>query len=113
MTASLANLVMKMWDYAFLKLAEREREREGVKIKLYLRYIDDCRAFLKAIKKGWVWRDNKICFSKNEYDADGDTEEDKIKRTTKLITGMKCAKTDNIRFTGEDSTQFCDATLPT
>ena len=58
-TASLANLVMKMWDSAFLELAENE----GLNIKLYLRYVDDCRAFLKAIKRGRIWSGDKICFS--------------------------------------------------
>ena len=58
-TASLANLAMKMWDDAFMRLAKRER----VHIDLYLRYMDDCRAFLKAIKRGWIWTGDRLCFS--------------------------------------------------
>ena len=102
-TASLANLV------GLLGLTKKE----GIEVKLYLRYVDDCRTFLRAIKKGWIWSGSRICFSEREFNRDEDTEKDKVERMTRLITGMVCSITDNLRFTGEDSTQFQDATLPT
>ena len=64
-TASLANLVMKMWDCRFTQIAENL----GIKIKLFVRYVDDCRVFLRGIKRGWKWERGRLVFSKEEYDV--------------------------------------------
>ena len=41
-TASLASLVMKIWDVVWMNLLEAE----SIDILLYMRYVDDCRDFL-------------------------------------------------------------------
>ena len=72
-TASLANIVMKVWDIAFRELLQRE----GIIVKLYLRYVDDCRPFLNAINRGWVWNGSRLVFSEEEYrkaEEPGETE---------------------------------------
>ena len=108
-TASLANLVMKMWDCKFAELTDKL----GINIKLYVRYVDDCRIFLYNIKKGWIWSEDKIVFSESEFERDDDSIESATRRTTELMTGMMCYIAENLKFTGEDSTQFDDETLPT
>ena len=108
-TASLANLVMKMWDCYFTNLAIES----GIKILLYVRYVDDCRVFLRGVKRGWIWERGRVSFSDHEFENDGTSREHTIKRTTRLLTGMMCSLAENLKFTGEDSTQFCDNTLPT
>ena len=47
-TASLANIVMKQWDKAWVKLLKRE----NLKFDLFLRYVDDCRLFMPSINPG-------------------------------------------------------------
>ena len=44
-TASLASLIMKVWDTAWLELMKRE----GIKSLLYKRYVDDSRNLLNPI----------------------------------------------------------------
>ena len=50
-TASLANLVMKMYDKAWCDLLERE----NIFYHMYLRYMDDVRLFLPSLNRGWSW----------------------------------------------------------
>ena len=107
-TASLANLVIKMWDCKFTELAWRT----GIHIKLFVRYVDDCRVFLNGVKRGWIWKDGTVVFSQKEYEDDEDSRQNTIKRRTRLITGMVCSLAINLKFTCEDCTQFEDNTLP-
>ena len=48
-TASLANLVMRCYDQAWLKLAKAE----GLILDSYSRYVDDCRLVLPSLNLGW------------------------------------------------------------
>ena len=108
-TVSLANLVMKMWDCAFATLAEKT----GVRIKLFLRYVDNCIVFLNGFKRGWMWDRKRITFSMEEYERDQESYHHTVRRTKKLITGMMCSIAYKLRVIGEDCTQFEDNTLPT
>ena len=47
-TASLANLIMKIWDQKWLELLRRE----GINHLMYVRYVDDCRLVVPLITKG-------------------------------------------------------------
>ena len=49
-TASLANLIMKIWDMAWVELLSRE----GLDVLLYYRYVDDNRTYLFPLAEGWV-----------------------------------------------------------
>ena len=82
----MANLVMKMWDCSFLEMTERL----GINIRLYVRYVDDCRVFLHSIKRGWVWSDGKLVFYKSQFEQENDSKESAMKRTTSILTGMMC-----------------------
>ena len=55
-TASLASVVMKLWDMMWMELLKRE----NIKFDLYLHYVDDCRLFLTFFNKGWMWSNNKM-----------------------------------------------------
>ena len=50
-TASLANLVMKIWDRTRLKSIERAK----MQYFMFLRYVDDIRLVLPMLKKGYHW----------------------------------------------------------
>ena len=57
-TACLAALIMKLWDLAWQKLAERE----GLQLVDYFRYVDDCRNMLLCLLEGWRWEDGEFKF---------------------------------------------------
>ena len=58
-TASLASVVMKEWDVAFMELMDRE----GITIDLFMRYVDDYRFFLRPLNEGWYWAGDRFEFS--------------------------------------------------
>ena len=55
-TASLANLVMKCYDQAWLKLCDREHLISDS----YSRYVDNCRIVLPSMREGWRWIENSL-----------------------------------------------------
>ena len=59
-TCAIARLVMQMWDSKWLERMARLK----VVIELAMRYMDDGRAFLAAIKAGWRWSDGDLRYCK-------------------------------------------------
>ena len=53
-TASLAAVVMKIWNEAWKKMMKNEE----LILDLMLRYVDDCRAFLPSSNEGRYWNDD-------------------------------------------------------
>ena len=108
-TASLAALIMKMWDVAWLSLLENE----NIQIFEYFRYVDDSRDFLRPIAEGWRWTEDGFAYRQS-------WEEDDIKggltdqqRTTKELVAAKNSLIEYIQFEGEESSMFADDRLPT
>ena len=48
-TASLASVIMCWWDRMWIRLLNKL----AIKCLLYYRYVDDCRSYLKPIRRGW------------------------------------------------------------
>jgi hypothetical protein len=65
-TCAVARVVMNEWDARWLAMCKENN------IKLYKnnRYMDDIRAFLKALKLGWRWVDGSLCFTKSWEEED-------------------------------------------
>ena len=59
-TASLANVIMKYFDGAWMKMMNLQ----GVIVDSYSRYVDDCRLVLASLNKGWRWTENGFKYSK-------------------------------------------------
>ena len=108
-TASLANVVMKQWDKMWVKLLKRE----GVRFDLFLRYVDDCRLFMPSLNPGWTWTGHGFEFVREQMKRDLNEGISFVQRTTREITKAMCQLTHFLKFTGEDSSMFADATLPT
>ena len=62
-TATLAALVMKLWDKAWVDLLDRE----GLILLLYFRYVDDSRTFLSPLAEGWRWHQGSFHYSKTFF----------------------------------------------
>ena len=108
-TAALASIVMKMWDFAWVQLMQKE----NITWDLYLRYVDDCRLFIPVLNKGWHWNGKSFVFSHSRE------EEDKVNglsdehRTTQEIAAAMSTLVGFLRFTGEDKSMFNRGNLPT
>ena len=101
-TASLANLVMIMWDTAWLRLMERE----NIKHFLFLRYVDDVPLVLPTLKKGWFWNGMEFTFTREREIADDEQGESDVHRTTNEITKAMSSMLSFLQFTGENGTMF-------
>ena len=108
-TASLANVVMKVYDQTWRKLMEREK----VVIDLFVRYVDDCRMFMTSLSEGWRWMDTNFVFSWKWREEDLQSGESDSERTTRQITRAMCSLVPFLRFTGEECGMFESKTLPT
>ena len=106
-TASLDNLLMKIYDCEWIKLAERE----GLIVDSYSRYVDDCRIILPSINKGWRWVCNRFMYKhefRMEDEMNGQTDE---QRTSKLVTEAMCSLMSCLKFTAEEASMFSCRTL--
>ena len=108
-TASLASVVMKQWYKAGIKLLKRE----NIEFDLFLRYVDDCRLFMKPLNPGWTWTGSRFEFIEAAKDEDELNKVGFVERTTREVTKAMCALTKFLVFTGEDCTMFSDCSLPT
>ena len=69
-TCAIARLVMANYDRKWMKLMEDNK----IKINSYMRYMDDGRAFLAALKPGWRWIGGGLRFKKSWRQEDIDKE---------------------------------------
>ena len=77
-TASLAGVVMKIWDRAWEKLVMREK----LIVDLTLRYVDDVRVFLPSLNEGWEWNGRNFSFSWERRKRELESGESDSWRTT-------------------------------
>ena len=57
-TATIAALIMKLWDQAWVKLLDRE----GLRYLDFFRYVDDVRNFVWSLYEGWRWNGESFEF---------------------------------------------------
>ena len=106
-TCSIARLVLQVWDRKWVQ----RMEGAGVKIDLYSRYMDDGRAFLQPIKRGWRWRGEGLVFSKVwEKEDEGRSLLD---ITVEAIKGSMEGISSYLSFTLETGADYQDGWLPT
>ena len=107
-TASLASLIMKIWDTAWLNLLNREE----IRVLLYFRYVDDIRNFLRPLNEGWRWEATEFRYSKLWEEEDymcGLTDQ---QRTMRELVKAMSSLLDFIQLEGEVAEMFGDR-LPT
>ena len=108
-TASLANLVMRMYDCSLMQICREE----GLVVDLFCRYVDDCRIILPSLNVGWWWVNHTFVYTDKQADKDrleGLTDQ---QRTSRELTKMMSSLCYFLRFTAEESSMFSCNTLPT
>ena len=66
-------------------------EAENIDILLYMRYVDDCRDFLRPLYEGWRWSTEKLRFEFSEEAENEDFEEgmtDQARTTRELVKAI-------------------------
>ena len=108
-TESLASLVMKLWDQAWMNLLAREE----ITVFEYLRYVDDSRDFARPLEEGVRWDGQNFSFRECWRREDLDSCLSDEARTTREFIRAKSSILDFLQFEGENSSMFLDAKLPT
>ena len=108
-TASLAAVVMKVFDVAWMNLCKRE----NLSVDLFLRYVDDCRILMAPLNEGWFWNGCKFEFSWERRKSDLKCALSDQQRTTIEITKAMTSIVSFLNFTGEDCSMFQNCRLPT
>ena len=55
-TATIAALIMKLWDQAWVRLLEKE----NLGVLEFFRYVDDVRNFVFSLYEGWRWSEGSF-----------------------------------------------------
>ena len=97
-TASLASLIMKIWDSLWMKLLSRE----GINLLLFMRYVDDVRNFLRPLYEGVRWNGCNFDFNESwevEDIMSGKTDQE---RTTEQLVLAMSSIISFLEFEGEE-----------
>ena len=99
---------MNEWDSRWKQLCVRNNIRVGKNN----RYMDDIRAFLKAIKQGWRWRDGGLCYTKAWENEDKISGLSASRRSANILVEMMNDIFPFLSFTIELGEDFLDGKLP-
>ena len=108
-TATLAALIMKLWDQAWIKLLIRE----GFFLLLYFRYVDDSRTFGPPLAEGWRWDTDQFKFKDLWYAEDINSGKTDQERTTCELVKAMSSLVSYLEFEGEEGGMFPEGKLPT
>ena len=81
---AVARVVMNEWDSRWIELCNRN----NIKIGKSNRYMDDIRAFLKALREGWRWRDGELCYKESWEMEDRMSGVSAARRSANILVGM-------------------------
>ena len=65
-TATIAALIMKLWDQAWVRLLEKE----NLGVLEFFRYVDDVRNFVFSLYEGWRWSEGSFKQSREWEEKD-------------------------------------------
>ena len=100
LTCALARIVMNKFDSMMTKrLLELQ-----LKIKLFIRYMDDVRKFLRAIKSGTIYKDGKLGYCREKDILDRSKSDERIKAD--LLLEIMNELLPGIKFTAEIGEEF-------
>ena len=83
-----------------------------IKVDKKNRYMDDIRAFMRALKEGWRWKFGKICHTKEWELEDRGSGKSATRRSAEVIIGMMNSVFPFLNFTIEVGEDFVNGKLP-
>ena len=108
-TCAVARIVMNEWDIRWLK----EMKDNNIAIIKGERYMDDIRAILNALKKGWRWWQGGLWFCEEWLGEDQRDGKSACRRTADALLGSMNDVFNFLVFTKEIHEDFDDQKLPT
>ena len=108
-TCAVARVVMNTWDVRWLEMMSEN----GLDVMTGIRYMDDIRAFLKAIREGWRWWEDRLCFCEEWRIEDLKDGKSATRRTAEILLQIMNSIMPFLRFTLEIGEEFSDQKLPT
>ena len=76
------------------------------------RYMDDIRAFLKALKMSWRWKEGILCYTKSWEEEDNRSGKSAARRTAEVLVAMLNDVFPFLNLTIELGEDFVDGKLP-
>ena len=107
-TCAVARVVMNEWDSRWRMLCANNNIRIGKNN----RYMDDIRAFLKALRMGWRWMDGRLCYTESWLEEDKKEGLSASRRSANILVGMMNEVFPFLSFTVELGEDFLDGKLP-
>ena len=103
-SACAAKVVMAVWDICWAKC----QKACGLKVNVFMRYIDDIRVYLMSISRGWKWNGSNWEFNSEDNDErDDETRtKDELKKSFESIFSF-------LGFTTEAQDDYDTEYLPT
>ena len=80
-TCAVARVVMNEWDARWKDLCLMN----NIKIGKSKRYMDDIRAFFKALREGWRWMVGRLCYTKSSEAEDMKSGVSASRRTANIL----------------------------
>ena len=100
---------MNKWDTQWMEMMVTN----GLEVKTGIRYMDDIRVFMEAIREGWRWWNGALCYCKAWKEEDLQEGLSRTARTAKVVLGMMNDVMTFLDFTTEIEDDFADRKLPT
>ena len=80
-TCAISRVVMNTWDGKLMEvLAENNLE-----VLTGIRYMDDIRKFLRAIREGWRWWEGRLCWTEEWSQEDIKAGKSAVRRTADIL----------------------------
>ena len=110
-TCAVARVTMLAWDVAWLA----RLKLNAIRLELGARYMDDLRALLYRIKRGWRWFEEELCWCKEWEQEDEEAGQGDLERTISILKGTmtEVSSFGYLRMTMESALDFADQRLPT
>jgi hypothetical protein len=108
-TCVIARVEMNTWDTRWLE----KLEVNGIRIKTGVRYMDDIRIFAHAIRAGWRWWDDSLCYCEEWRLEDEESGMSSTARTARVMVDIMNSMMTFLNFTVEVGDDFLDRKLPT
>ena len=108
-TCAVARVVMNTWDTKWMEMMTTN----NLAIITGVRYMDDIRAFLHAIRAGWRMWDGRLCFCEEWKMEDMKDGKSATRRTAEILLNLMNQIMPFLKFTMEIGEDFIDMKLPT
>ena len=108
-TGAIARIVMGEWDIKFMEILVKN----GIKVDIAARYVDDIRTLLRALKMGCRWTGSCLEYRDEWKYEDEARNISPTQKTSEVLHSIMNSLYTNLNFTMETGDDFDGGKLPT